>query len=165
MSDDLPREKPSASHQFLERFKGKTNKVSKLGINAVLLQQSPENMEVELIGPSHHMQDIPTPKRTYSKNNTPLRPLPKAEEIRSKSVEKSLIKSKPISCELKRNPSQKLPSLYSSKELPSSKPMQRRGSLESTLEKKLLGTGGSIERKTSKNGSKYSQWKCPTKLN
>ena len=93
----------------MDRFKGKVNKVSRLGVNALLFQGE-ENL------PSYDIssfKDSPmnTPKRSESRKSVILKPLPESSAKRSRSVDKLMNKSKGLNPELKRHPSQKLPSL------------------------------------------------------
>jgi hypothetical protein len=44
MSQEMNSEKGHHFNNFMDRFKGKVNKVSRSGVNAVLFQGTPENV-------------------------------------------------------------------------------------------------------------------------
>jgi len=77
-------------------------------------------------------------------------------------LEKELLKD--TAAELKHSPSMKLPNIKGNKEGTVSQQLkQKKDNIEEHIRHKLVGAD--IPRSTSKNGSKYSQWKYPAKLN
>ena len=78
-----------------------------------------------------------------------------------------MVKKMALSAELKRHPSQKLPLINTSSSKLARPPqmVQRRASVDVFVQRKLNGGNEGIDRSTSKNTSKYSEWKYPTKLN
>ena len=96
MADEVESVKSSGKSDFLDKFRGKTNKISKLGVNAILLKGSIENMEADLLS-LKLPQDLTSSQRLAvhqpeKKRNS----LPALGESRNKSCEKlAKTKNKP----------------------------------------------------------------------
>ena len=82
-----------ANSTFLARFKGKTNVIPKNGIKALLVGNTLENAEMNI-----HFNEHSTPifKRNSSRGKVSFNDMPLLEEMKSKSIERQLIKSKSI---------------------------------------------------------------------
>ena len=93
MADEVESVKSSGKSDFLDKFRGKTNKISKLGVNAILLKGSIENMEADYC-PSNSHKISPLLKDWLSinqKRKETLCPLWESQETR---VVRSLLKLK-----------------------------------------------------------------------
>ena len=74
MEKESSKLKATINNNFMDRFKGKVNKVSRLGVNAVLFHG-----EENLVSCEHNsIRDppIPTPTKLESKKSVILQPLP-----------------------------------------------------------------------------------------
>jgi hypothetical protein len=115
MSEVFSHHKIGSSNSFQERFKGKTNKVPKDGISALLLKGSMNDADAKLYD-IKVPRDILPHQNYMSKIKDNPTALPSRGTYRSNSIEKGKkTRRDSLPGDLKKCPSQKLPSISSTK--------------------------------------------------